>query len=127
MQIGQFILGAIAVWRITHLLAFEEGPGAILEKLRQRIKPGFWGKVFECFYCLSLWVAAPFALLIAQGWRERAILWPALSGGAILLERLSAGTPAVAPGYYAEDPAPEHAVAEDPAPVIEAEEKDVLR
>jgi hypothetical protein len=103
MSIYQFIVGIIAVWRVTHLLAYEEGPGASLEKLRKRIKPGFWGKVFECFYCLSLWIAAPFALIIAQGWRERALLWPALSGGAILIERFSAGT-AAASGYYSEDP-----------------------
>ncbi|MGH7836219.1 MAG: hypothetical protein ACREQC_00185 [Candidatus Binataceae bacterium] len=117
MQFFQFILGAIAVWRVTYLLAFEDGPGALLKKLRNRAEPSFWGKVFECFYCLSLWVAAPFALLIASGWRERAILWPALSGGAILLERLSARAPVVAPGYYAEDPPTQ----------VEAEEKDVLR
>ncbi|HLW69492.1 MAG TPA: hypothetical protein VKS22_02610 [Candidatus Binataceae bacterium] len=122
MPIYQFILGAIAAWRITHLLAFEEGPGALLESLRRRIKPGFWGKVFECFYCLSLWVAAPIALLIAQGWRERAILWPALSGGAILVERFNAGAPAMAPSYYTEDAAPEN-----PDVETQAEEQDVLR
>jgi len=122
VQIYPFILGVIAAWRVTHLLAFEEGPGEILEKLRRRIKPGFWGKVFECFYCLSLWVAAPIALLIAQGWRERAILWPALSGGAILIERFNAGAPAVAPGYYVEDAAPEN-----PAAEVKTEENDVLR
>jgi len=117
MQIYLSILGVIAVWRVTHLLAFEDGPGLVFKRLRKRAERTFWGEVFECFYCLSLWVAAPFALLAMEGWREYALLWPALSGGAILLERLSAGEPTVAAGYYVEDQEKR----------TEAEDEDVLR
>ena len=39
---------------------------------------------------MGLWVAAPFAILIGGDLRERALLWPALSAGAILMERISA-------------------------------------
>jgi hypothetical protein len=61
------------------------------------------GELLACFYCLSLWIAAPLALVLAHGWGERLLLWPALSAGAILLERLtSSGEPAPAP-IFSED------------------------
>lgn len=81
------VLGVLAVWRVTHLLNGEDGPGDILVKLRRLGGDGFWGRLLDCFYCLSLWVAAPAAVLLAGDWLERGFLWLALSGGACLLER----------------------------------------
>jgi hypothetical protein len=52
---------------------------------------------------MSVWVAAPFAMLLEQGWKERGMLWLALSGGAILLERMSAEQIPVPHGFYMED------------------------
>jgi hypothetical protein len=82
-------IGILGVWRITHLLAAEDGPLDVMVRLRRRAGAGFWGSLLDCFYCLSLWVAVPFAWFLGEGWKERALLWPALSGGAILLERLT--------------------------------------
>jgi hypothetical protein len=95
-----FILGVLSVWRITHLLNAEDGPGQIFVRLRRLAGSGFWGELLDCFYCLSLWVAAPIACLLGSSWLERLLLWPSLSGAAILLERLTAP---VAPAYT-EDP-----------------------
>jgi hypothetical protein len=81
MPIFESILGVVAVWRVTHMLAFEDGPSLAFKNARKRGEETFWGEVLACFYCLSLWVAAPFALLGMEGWREFALLWPALSGG----------------------------------------------
>lgn len=58
-------------------------------RLRRRAGNGFWGELLDCFYCLSLWVAAPFALWLGEHLAECLLLWPALSGGAILLERMT--------------------------------------
>ena len=81
-----FILGILGVWRITHLLHAEDGPGQIVVKLRRAAGDGVLGQAMDCFQCLSLWVAVPFAVLIGQGWLERTLLWPALSAGAIALD-----------------------------------------
>ena len=96
-------LGILAVWRATHLLNAEDGPADLLVRFRRLAGAGFWGKLLDCFYCLSLWVAAPFAVWLAQGWRHGLLLWLALSGAAILLERMTGGLrpPPVAP--YVED------------------------
>jgi Protein of unknown function (DUF1360) len=95
-------LGVLCVWRITYLFVAEDGPGGILVRFRQSLGEGFWGELLDCFYCLSLWTAAPFALLIGRDWRARLFLWFALSAGAILIERLT-HRPAVLPASYIED------------------------
>jgi hypothetical protein len=97
------LLGILGVWRITHLLHVEDGPWKLLAKLRALLGRTLLGQLFDCFYCLSLWIAAPFAWLMGEGWKERLLLWPALSGAAVLLERVSAGDQAPPPAIYFED------------------------
>jgi len=91
------------VWRITHLLYAEDGPWDVSVRLRRTAGDSFWGKLLDCFYCLSIWVAAPLAFLVGQSWWERILLWPSLSAGASLLERVTAIR--IPPATFAEDPA----------------------
>ncbi|MBF6594535.1 MAG: DUF1360 domain-containing protein [Thermaceae bacterium] len=93
MSLEAILLGTLAVWRVTHLLQAEDGPWNLGLRLRQAAESGFWGQLLDCFYCLSLWVAVPVSLLLAPGWREGVLLWLGLSGGAILLQRLSHRSP----------------------------------
>ena len=96
-------LGLLSVWRITHLLVGEDGPGDAFVRLRRQAGKGFWGELLDCFYCLSVWVAAPFAWLLGQGWKERLLLVPALSAGAILIERLTSREHNERAALYVED------------------------
>ena len=89
MKFYWFALGALAVWRITHVLNAEDGPGEVFVRLRELAGRQFWGDLLDCFYCLSVWVAVPLALWLGNGWKEKLLLWPALSAAGILLERLS--------------------------------------
>ena len=84
------VLGALSVWRLTHLFQAEDGPAEVLARLRRLAGNGFWGSLLDCFYCLSLWLAAPFAVILGAVWGERLMLWLALSGAACLLERAPA-------------------------------------
>ena len=93
--LSQFAVISLAVWRIAHLLAHEDGPWDLVVWLRRAAGSGFWGGLLDCFYCLSLWVALPFAIGFGTDWPERLVLWPALSGAAILMQR--ATTPVAAP------------------------------
>ena len=88
MKFYWLILGVLAVWRITHLLNAEDGPRDLFVWLRRRAGDGFWSGLLDCFYCLSLWIAAPFAWELGESWKERLLLWPALSAGSIVIERL---------------------------------------
>lgn len=112
MEVYWLALGVLAVWRITHLLVAEDGPFEIVVRLRAQLPVGFWSGLVDCFYCLSLWIALPLALLIGSGWGERLLLWPALSGGAILLQRLTepAVGPAVVEAIPPSDEEDEHVV-----------------
>jgi hypothetical protein len=96
-----FVVATLATWRVTHLLQAEDGPADIFVRLRRLAGDGIVGKLLDCFYCLSLWVAAPLAIITGSTWSERGMLWLALSGGACLLERWKPSTPTA---IYAEDP-----------------------
>jgi hypothetical protein len=85
----QYIIITLAVWRITHLLQAEDGPWDLVFKLRKAMGNSFWGSLMDCFYCLSIWVALPFALVQGRAFFDIFILWMSLSGGAILLEKIS--------------------------------------
>lgn len=88
----------LAVWRITSLLMNEAGPYNVLHRLR------FWAgirhnrenapiattelaKVFQCHWCLSLWVSLVFVvgLCFSPGWTFTAALPFALSAVSILI------------------------------------------
>ncbi|MGI9493800.1 MAG: DUF1360 domain-containing protein [Geminicoccaceae bacterium] len=88
MSFYWFALGAFSVWRITHLFQAEDGPWDLVVRLRRYVGDGFWGQLLDCFYCLSLWVAVPIAFLLGNTLFEMFLLWPALSAGAIVLERV---------------------------------------
>ena len=103
-------ISILSVWRITHLFQAEDGPWNFVVHLRRWAGDNFWGKLLDCFYCLSLWFAALLAWLIGEGWTERIILWPALSGGAILLERLTVQCEHPPTAIYYEDEEKLHGV-----------------
>jgi Protein of unknown function (DUF1360) len=85
----KFALSSLATWRITHMLAEEDGPADALVILRARLGSGQLGNLMDCFYCLSIWVAAPLGLAVARRPREAPLTWLALSGAACLLERIT--------------------------------------
>lgn len=90
-----FVLGVCATWRVAHMLAHEDGPWDLVLRLRGAVGNGPFGRVLDCLYCLSLWIAAPIAFTIADdpiGWL---IAWLALSGAACLLDRMVPAPPAV--------------------------------
>ena len=103
MTVYWLLLGTLCVWRITHLLQAEDGPWDLVVRLRRLAGAGFWGRLLDCFYCLSLWIAAPFAFALGATLLEQFMLWPALSGGAILLERATSRELDPPPAQYVED------------------------
>jgi hypothetical protein len=95
------IVGILAVWRLAHLLVAEAGPWDLCERMRRRWTGSMFHSLINCFYCLSFWISAPFAFFMDGAWQGRVLLWPALSAGAILIERvLHRETFASDPVYY---------------------------
>lgn len=83
----RFLLAVLAVWRVTHLLSKEDGPWGAISRIRRGLEGGFAGRLLSCFYCLSVWIAAPFTFFVPGTPVERVVVWLALSGAAVLLER----------------------------------------
>jgi hypothetical protein len=97
----RFALASLAAWRITHLLAHEDGPGDVIHRLRTLAGRGFWGRLMDCSYCLSLWIAAPLSPFVARARvADILLVWVAISGAACLLER------ATVPSLQIERPQP---------------------
>lgn len=71
------IVCGLAVWRLSNMVLFEEGPfwifvyirnltGSILhddDNVPVQYDVNFWGKLFSCIYCMSIWVAFFFCIL----------------------------------------------------------------
>lgn len=81
----RWVLVALATWRLTHLLAEEDGPFDAVLRLRQWVGDGFIGRAMDCFHCLSLWLAAPLALFVSREPLAWLLAWLAASGAAGLL------------------------------------------
>jgi len=84
----RLVLAVLATWRVTHLLASEDGPADIIVRFRALWGQSLVGKLMDCFNCLSLWIAALAALFVSRRPLEWFFCWLALSGGACLLERI---------------------------------------
>jgi hypothetical protein len=105
----RLIVGALATWRISILIWYEDGPFDVYKSIRDYIALKgtpkmmhgglnselwfkhnyFWEYILhqvECFWCISFWVSLPISLLIILPWHQWVILIPfALSGVATLL------------------------------------------
>ena len=127
--IVQFLLAALAVWRVTHLLALEDGPGDLIVKLRALLGDSFAGRLMDCFLCLSLWIAAPAALLVTRAAIEWLLVWLALSGAACLLERLGPQAAEAQPQLAQPNPQPISSQPNQPSlmqQLLEGENRHVL-
>ena len=89
----RFALASLTTWRVTHLLAEEDGPADVVVRLRARAGESWIGELMDCFYCLSAWVAAPLAVAVSRRRRDTPLVWLALSGAACLLERATGSAP----------------------------------
>ena len=84
------LLSVLTCWRITSILHDEEIAAPIRKWVGGEFLFDEWvypdtfvGHLFGCFWCLSMWVALPVALLFF-GWLGF-LLVPAVSAGAIFL------------------------------------------
>jgi len=104
MSLVWFPIAVLGVWRVTHLLVAENGPWDMLSRLRAVIRSRLSVRLLDCFYCTSLWVSVPFAFIVGSNWLERGLLWPALSGGAIVIEQVTIKLAQPPPAAYFENP-----------------------
>ena len=93
----RFALAALATWRVTHLLAQEDGPADAVVRLRARLDESPLGELMDCFACLSIWVAVPASRWVVRSRSDAIPVALALSGAACLLERAGEREPDTEP------------------------------
>lgn len=87
-------LGALATFRLSHLMTKERGPLAIFERLRERM-PGGRGSMkewFSCIWCFSLSASAIVCLVLWWGgleliWEYWLLHWLSFSSVSLLVNK----------------------------------------
>ena len=80
MTLLDLLLLSLAAWRLSYLIASEEGPYHILTRFRARFS---LGGLTTCIYCLSVWMALGVYVLY-QYWQPPVYVL-AVSGLALML------------------------------------------
>lgn len=92
MSIVGLIVTALAVWRLSHALAKENGPLMMFARLRAYLaekqkRSGGWYDMISCVGCVSFWLGLVAALWVAQDLFQLIGYSLAFSAFAVLLER----------------------------------------
>lgn len=95
----EFLIAALAVWRLSVLAVEEEGPWGIAAWLRwqagravypdgtQVIANSFFAKMLGCVRCVSFWAGCAATLVLwPEDWRAWILLPFALSGASVAIE-----------------------------------------
>jgi len=108
-----FTIAALAVYRVSYLVVYEDGPLNLFIKGRSIVASvPVLGAATQCIYCFSLWVGAIIAVMVEAQFAvpsagslglllEVALSGLALSGGAILVHEVVEALKAVGGGAEA--------------------------
>jgi hypothetical protein len=89
MNLVELTIGGLAVYRVSHMIAFEDGPGDIIALMREGAGANRIGKLMDCPFCVSVWAALPVSMLFSNTVNELILNWLALSGASVVIERLT--------------------------------------
>jgi len=70
-----FVLLALALGPVAHGAADEKGRGELIAKLRGSLGQSAFGRLVDCFCCLSQWVSLPLAIWLSSGWAGLILHW----------------------------------------------------
>lgn len=103
----RFILCSLVVWRLTHLVVAEDGPWNVIVRLRSALADSVAGRVMDCFYCSSMWLAIPFAFVLGRDVGSWILFWLGVSGMASLFEQATNHHLSTPPGSAVKGKLPE--------------------
>ncbi len=82
----KLLLSVLAVYRISRMLALEEGPFSVFARARSAVggdtQETWLGRGVNCPLCLGFWIAGLLTLLL----KEDALFWLGIAGGAAFLQ-----------------------------------------
>lgn len=86
-----WLLAVLAVYRLAYLMTVDNGPARVFARLRATIeryyKPESWqAEAASCFFCQSVWYAAPAALVLHPPTViEFGLYWLSIAGACAIL------------------------------------------
>lgn len=86
------LLTVLAVWRLTALVAYEDGPFGVFMAVRRGLVRIGLGRLVGCFYCLSIWTSCG-ALLVFPVRLETPLVILGVAGAVAIIERALTGSP----------------------------------
>lgn len=100
-RVLSIITGAIATWRIAHMLLLENGPWRVFRRAREALGVVYWDgtddntavqdykyEITVCIWCLSMWVGGIVAAITALHPRAYALFIPYVySAIAVMLDK----------------------------------------
>lgn len=86
------ILAAFATYRLGYMFSQEDGPFDLFVWYRSKVlKPQWFAVGLRCLYCVSFWTGLLLgSLLVRLGYitlYDLLLVWPALSGAAVVLDK----------------------------------------
>lgn len=84
-----FALSVLAVYRISYMMAKEEGPFSIFLSLRDAFDQSTWiGRGLNCPLCISVWISSVVASVMLYGTQDILgfiRLWLAIAGMCLII------------------------------------------
>jgi len=87
-----FFVAVLATYRVSRMIAVEDGPFDVFSTLREKAGQKTWiGRGLHCVLCLSVWLAFLSALLLPfTSWKEYILISLALAGGVVVVHKVIA-------------------------------------
>jgi hypothetical protein len=84
------LLAVLAVFRLSVLIALEDGPFDVLSLARERVGQTTWvGRGLHCPLCISFWLSLAAGFYLAQWGGSWALYWLGVAGAVNLVYRIS--------------------------------------
>lgn len=87
------IISALAVFRLSELVAYDEGPFELFKRIRNLFRHGSQiDRMLECIYCNGIWWSLVFTVFYAvlgiiKPWAAP-VWWLGIAGGAVTIYRI---------------------------------------
>ncbi len=82
-------LSILAIYRLSYLIAKEDGPFDMFASLRGKIgQEGWFGRGLNCPNCLSFWISIVPAIYISSSFLEFFTIWLGMAGMALIINEL---------------------------------------
>jgi len=84
-----FTLSVLAVYRVSYMIANEDGPLDVFVFIREKAGQKNWiGRGLNCVLCISVWLAMIPAIIFFRSSFETTILyWFAIAGGVLVIHK----------------------------------------